>query len=212
MKIRGSLAIFTRNGGNLLNFQCMAYITLDNPLPGITGLLENRPDTGQPIRDLTQQLMRGSSSLSELERELIATLVSYRNQCRFCTRAHSAAVRAVGGTPELLEVVLRDWENSELSSKIKALLAIAALVQESGKLVQPGHISRAKAAGASDREIHDTVLIAALFSLYNRYVDGLGTYCPEDPAYYEKLATRLAQIGYLRPRDGKIPLSESQHT
>ena len=47
-----------------------------------------------------------------------------------------------------------------------------------------------------------TVLIAALFCLYNRYVDGLGTYRPEDPAYYQRLAARLVTIGYGRPKDG----------
>jgi uncharacterized peroxidase-related enzyme len=179
----------------------VAYIELNNRLPGITGLLENRTDTAEPIRELTQLLLRGDNTLTELERELVATIVSYRNQCRFCTSAHAATVIALGGTKDLLEKVYHDLENAPLSEKMKALLVIGSKVQESGKAVQPEHVDRAKRAGATDKEIHDTVLIAALFCLYNRYVDGLGTYCPEDPAYYQKLAARLATNGYDKPKD-----------
>jgi uncharacterized peroxidase-related enzyme len=179
----------------------MAYIHLNNPLPGITGLLENRVDTAAPIRELTQILLRGESSLTEMERELIATIVSFKNQCQFCTNAHAATVVALGGSQALLDKVYHDLENAPVSEKMKALLVIGSNVQESGKSVLPVHIMRAKNAGATDLEIHDTVLIAALFCLYNRYVDGLRTYCPEDPAYYQKLASRLATIGYDRPKD-----------
>jgi uncharacterized peroxidase-related enzyme len=179
----------------------MAYITLNNKLPGITGLLENRIDTAAPIRELTQILLRGENTLSEMERELIATIVSFKNQCHYCTNAHAATVLALGGSPELLDKLYHDLENAPLSEKMKALLTIASKVQENGKAVQPDHILRAKKAGAGDREIHDTVLIAALFCLYNRYVDGLGTYCPQDPAYYQKLASRLVTAGYDRPKN-----------
>ncbi len=180
----------------------MAYIELNNQLPGITGLLENRTDTAAPIRELTQILLRGENTLTEMERELVATIVSFKNQCRYCTKAHAATVIALGGTEALLDKVYHDPEHAPVSEKMKALLLIAAKVQEIGKAVKPEHIERAKNAGATDREIHDTVLIAALFCLYNRYVDGLGTFCPTDPAYYQKLASRLVTIGYDRPKDG----------
>lgn len=189
----------------------MAYIKLNNQLPGITGLLENRPDTGDHIRALTQVLLRGKSSLTEMERELIATLVSFRNECRFCTSAHAATVKALGGDDELLEKVFHDPENAPVSDKMKALLNIAAKVQKLGKEVTAEDAERAKLHGASDVEIHDTVLIAALFCLYNRYVDGLGTYRPEDAAYYEKLAQRLVTVGYMRPREGVIPVAETTY-
>jgi uncharacterized peroxidase-related enzyme len=189
----------------------MPYITLNNALPGITGLLENRPDTGDPIRQLTQVLLRGEHTLTELERELIATLVSYRNQCRFCTQAHAATVRALGGDDGLLESVYRDIDSAALGEKIKALLHIAAKVQQNGKEVQEKDIHRAKNAGATDKEIHDTVLIAALFCLYNRYVDGMGTYAPSDPEYYEKLAARLVTIGYIRPKEGIVRTGEAEY-
>ena len=189
----------------------MAYIELNNRLPGITGLLENRLDTAAPIRELTQVLLRGENSLTEMERELIATIVSFRNKCRFCTKAHAATVIALGGSQELLEKVYHDLENAPVSEKMKALLVIGSKVQETGKAVLPVHIERAKKEGATDQEIHDTVLIAALFCLYNRYVDGMGTFCPEDPAYYEKLASRLVTTGYDRPKDALARAGEDQY-
>jgi uncharacterized peroxidase-related enzyme len=184
----------------------MPYIPVEEHLPGITGLLEYRKDSAEPIRDLTQILLRGPSSLTEGERELIATVVSHGNACRFCTTAHTAAADRYydndpdtsGQTTSVSEAVKRDIETAPVSEKMKALLTIASLVQRSGKAVTPEAIDRAKRAQATDIEIHDTVLIAALFCLYNRYVDGLATVAPTDPQFYLGLAERLVNHGYTR--------------
>lgn len=176
----------------------MPHIPLEAHLPGITGLLEYRKDTAAPIRELTQILLRGESTLSQGERELIAALVSARNQCTFCTTAHTAAADLLLGESSTCAWVKQDFETAPVSDKMKALLAIAALVQQNGKNVTPAAVERARAAGASDREIHDTVLIAALFCLYNKYVDGLASVTPADPAFYEKLGERIVHHGYHR--------------
>lgn len=176
----------------------MPYIPVEKHLPGITGLLEYRKDTAAPIRELTQLLLRGPSSLSEGERELIATLVSHRNECRFCTTAHTAATDALYGECETAAAAKADPEHAPVSEKMKALLAIAGRAQAGGKQVTADVVERARTAGATDLEIHDTVLIAALFCLYNRYVDGLATIAPTDPAYYEQLGSRLVKHGYQR--------------
>lgn len=166
----------------------MPYIPLEEHLPGITGLLEYRRDTAEPIRELTQFLLRGPNTLTPAERELIATVVSHRNECKFCTSAHAAVSEVLLGECEAIESVKKDISTAKVSEKMKALLTIAALVQRSGKAVSPESVQKAKDAGASDIEIHDTVLIAALFSLYNRYVDGLSTVAPTDPEFYKGLA------------------------
>lgn len=180
----------------------MPFISVEQHLPGITGLLEYRKDSAQPIRELTQLLLRGPSSLTQGERELIATIVSHRNGCRFCTSAHTAAVDMLLGERETCEIVKEDIEKAPVSEKMKALLTIASQVQQSGKHVTDVSIARAKNAGATDLEIHDTVLIAALFCLYNRYVDGLSTFTPSDPAFYERLAERIVNHGYTRLPEG----------
>ena len=180
----------------------MPYIELESHLPGITGLLEYRKDSAQPIRDLTQLLLRGPSSLSEADRELIATVVSYGNECTFCTTAHTAAADLLIGEHETARQIKQNIDTAPVSEKMKVLLTIASLTRQGGKNVSAEIIEKAKAAGAIDIEIHDTVLIAALFCLYNRYVDGLGTALPADPGYYDVLADRLVNHGYTRLPQG----------
>lgn len=176
----------------------MPYISVEEHLPGITGLLEYRKDSAEPIRDLTQFLLRGPSSLTEGERELIATIVSHNNECRFCTSAHTAAVDLLLGECDTAQHVKENIETAPVSEKMKALLTIAKQVQQSGKSVTAQSVERAKNAGATDIEIHDTVLIAALFCLYNRYVDGLSTITPSNPDFYKGLAERIVNHGYTR--------------
>lgn len=180
----------------------MPYIPLEKHLPGITGLLEYSPITGAPIRELTQVLLRGPSTLTEGERELIATIVSYTNQCTFCMTAHTAAADILLGDPEIAEKIKQDISSAPVSEKMKALLTIASMVAESGKSVTQEAIDLAKENGATDLEIHDTVLIAALFCLYNRYVDGLATVTPADPEFYKGMAERLKNNGYNRLKQG----------
>lgn len=180
----------------------MPYITLEAHLPGITGLLEYRKDTAEPIRALTQFLLRGEHSLTEGERELIATVVSSGNQCRFCTTAHTAAADLLLGDKETSEEVKRNILTAPVSPKMKALLTISTMVRESGKSVTAEAIAKAKQEGATDLEIHDTVLIAALFCLYNRYVDGLATAMPDSPVYFDVLADRIVHHGYTRLPQG----------
>lgn len=180
----------------------MPHIALEAHLPGITGLLEYRKDSAAPIRELTQTLLRGPSSLTEGERELIATIVSHRNECVFCTTAHTAAADVLLGEETTSLSVKQDINTAPVSDKMKGLLEIAALVQKGGKNVTADAVQKAKDAGASDLEIHDTVLIAALFCLYNRYVDGLSTFTPTDPAFYKNLGERLKNNGYNRLPQG----------
>lgn len=182
----------------------MPHIPLPAHLPGITGLLEYRQDTAQPIRELTQLILRGPSSLTFGERELIASLVSHRNECRFCSAAHSAVTGLLLGENETCELVKENYETAPVSDKMKALLQIAAQTQRGGRFVSESAVERAKNAGASDLEIHDTVLIAALFCFYNKYVDGMATELPADPAYFQTLGERIA-VSYFRRPEGYDP-------
>lgn len=189
----------------------MPYIPLEAHLPGITGLLEYRKDSAAPIRELTQILLRGPSTLTEGERELIATLVSHRNQCTFCATAHTAAADILLGEAQTAAAVKADIDTAPVSDKMKALLIIAGQVQAGGRNVTTASVQVAKDAGATDLEIHDTVLIAALFCLYNRYVDGLSTVTPTDPDFYKALGERLKTNGYNRLQQGYDHLKNQSH-
>lgn len=177
----------------------MAHIKVEENVPGIRSLVLFRPETGKSLYELAQVLLRGDSTLSEAERELIAAYVSYRNQCVFCYSSHAAAARCLyGDERNVVDEVLGDMNKAHVSDKMKALLNIAGKVQILGKEVKQADIDAAKATGATDKEIHDTVLIAASFSMFNRYVDGLASFTPTDPAVYEEMGKRMAK-GYSMP-------------
>jgi uncharacterized peroxidase-related enzyme len=147
-------------------------------------------------------LLRGASTLSRGERELIAAYVSKRNECTYCTSSHSAtaAAQLPGGAAQV-EQTLAGPDAAPVSAKLRALLDIAGLVQVSGRMVTEDAVAKARAEGATDLEIHDTVLIAAAFCMFNRYVDGLGAPAPGDPAQYAASSRFLVENGYqvLRP-------------
>ena len=179
----------------------VTHIDLGNQIPGIRGLFEYRTDTGAVLSDLGEALLRGDSTLSRGERELIAAYVSHLNGCRYCAGSHGAcaAAQLPGGTGQV-EATLADPDEAPVSAKLRALLHIAARVRDSGRSVTDKDIAAARADGASDREIHDAVLIAAAFCMFNRYVDGLAALTPDDPAYYAATGQRLAEHGYAPPR------------
>lgn len=176
----------------------MSYIELNNNFPGIRGLLQYRPETAKPLSELAEVLLRGPSTLSSAEREMIASYVSYQNECHFCHTSHGAATaHHLDGNLNLIDDIKNNFEKTEISDKLRKLFNIAKKVQVMGNQVTKEDIDAAKAEGATDLEIHDTVLIAAAFCMYNRYVDGLGTWAPEEKEAYDESGKRLAKVGYV---------------
>ena len=152
------------------------------------------------MRRLAEVLLRGASTLSSGEREMIASFVSARNHCAFCRDSHrAAAAHHLAGDYSLVDAVRDDHETAPISAKLKALLTIAAHVQQGGKQVTSDDVARARREGATDLEIHDAVLIAAAFCMFNRYVDGLATWTPTDHELYHQMGERMAREGYVRP-------------
>lgn len=178
----------------------MAHISVPEGIPGIRSLVMYRPESGQHLYTLAQVLLRGESPLSEAERELIAAYVSSRNECMFCMSSHAAASRFLFKDKKtVVDMVLSDYQEAPISEKLKALLSIAGRVQQGGKAVSESDIELARSRGAKDRDIHDTVLIAATFCMFNRYVDGLASFTPTDPVAYEEMGKRLGEKGYVMP-------------
>ncbi len=179
----------------------MPHINLSNDFPGIRSLFIYRPETAAPLNALVQALLHSPHpSLTAGERELIATYVSNLNTCFYCTNIHGAIARhQLGNDAEIVKQVLLNADTAPISNKMKALLKIAAKVQTGGKNVTEADVEFARREGATDIEIHDTVLIAAAFCMYNRYVDGLATWQPDNEAMYDKMGEQRAREGYLTP-------------
>ena len=188
----------------------MPHIKLNPDLPGIRGPMVFSPETTKPLCDLAQALLTGPNTLTPAEREMIATYVSSENDCHYCQSCHgSTAAQHLGGSDadyDFIAKMKRDFESTAISPKMKALLQIAGQVQKGGKHVTNQSVERARQQGATDMEIHDTVLIAAAFCMYNRYVDGLATWQPQDPAIYREIGKQTATLGYAG-RDFKKPLA-----
>ena len=188
----------------------MAHIALPEGVPGILGPLMAYPATAWHLNGLAQALLRGVSSLTPAEREVIATYVSFANDCFFCTSAHAATARhLLGPQAQIVDQVTTDFKRAPLSEKLKALLIIAGKVQQGGRHVGEEDVVRARQLGADDKAIHDTVLIAAAFCMFNRYVDGLATWSPRDAAVYERIGEGLAHNGYVedsRQDEGEVML------
>ncbi|HEY3789911.1 MAG TPA: peroxidase-related enzyme [Urbifossiella sp.] len=176
----------------------MAHVQVPEGEPGIIGLMLAFQESREPLNALCNVVMCGeSSSLSKAEREMIATYVSSGNECYFCTNSHAAAARQLlGDKAPLMDAVLVDLDTCGVDDKMRALLTIAGKVRRDGRTVTPDDVARARAAGADDRAIHDTVLIAAMFCMFNRYVDGLGTWAPRNPEVYAEIGNRISTKGY----------------
>jgi uncharacterized peroxidase-related enzyme len=184
----------------------MPYIALPEGLPGIRGAMAFRPETAKPLNELVEVLLRGPGTLTPGERELIATYISYLNECHYCQSIHGAIAAAhLDGDEALVKQVKADFQHAGISSKLKALLVIAGKVQRDGKNVTAQDVADARGLGATDLEIHDTVLIAAAFCMFNRYVDGLGTTQPHDESLYRERGKQVAREGYISVSKTYLP-------
>jgi uncharacterized peroxidase-related enzyme len=175
----------------------MAHINVDENLPGIRSLLAFSPETATPMGKLANLMLRSNEGLTMAERETIGAYVSYLNDCFYCEQSHSAIVTCyLNDNNKLINQIKKDYEHAEISDKMKALLSIAGSVQKSGKYVTEEQIKKAKEEGATDRDIHNTVLIAAMFCMFNRYVDGLAANTPTDLSTYMEREKQIMEHGY----------------
>ena len=189
----------------------MPHIQLPEGLQGIRSAMAFRPETAKPLNELAEILLHAPNSLPQADRELIATYVSSLNDCYFCQTVHgSIAAACLNDDYELVKRVKADFQEAEISDKLKALLVIAAKVQKGGKNVTSADVEAAREYGATDKEIHDTVLIAAAFCMYNRYVDGLDTWQPRDEALYRERGKKTAREGYVSMSKEYLPQSSAR--
>jgi uncharacterized peroxidase-related enzyme len=186
----------------------MPHIRLPEGIQGIRSAMAFRPETAGPLNQLAEALLHAPNSLAQSDRELIATYVSYLNDCYFCQTVHGyIAAACLNDDYNLVKRVKADFAAADITEKLKSLLVIAAKVQKGGKHVTPADIEAARLNGATDVEIHDTVLIAAAFCMFNRYVDGLDTWQPRDESLYQERGRKTAREGYVAMSKEYLPQS-----
>ncbi len=180
----------------------MPHIKVSENLAGIVSLFDFSPETAEPLNAIAEVLLRGHEGYSDRDREIVATYVSYLNECQFCMNTHAAMVKYLNeGDEAIVDAVKEDFESAPITEKLKAFLNIAGKVQQDARRVLTKDVERAKNAGATDKEIHDTVLIAAAFCMYNKYVDGLATVeWPEGKDKYDERAKLTAEGSYFHQK------------
>ena len=176
----------------------MAHIALPAGLPGIIGPMKQYPETARPLNDLAQVLLvKDSETFNKAERETVASYVSYLNNCIFCSESHMAVANEHWGKSEIIPQVWENFQTAPITTKLKSLLLIAQKIQSDAKSVSSTDVQLALANGATENDVHDTVLIAAAFCMYNRYVDGLKTMTPPRGDHsYREIGKMLATNGY----------------
>ena len=175
----------------------MAHIPIDETLPGMRSLLAYHPAIAPVLTGLMRVMMRRKNGLQPGERELIAAYISNLNHCTSCENIHSAITCHLFELNELeLNTIKKDFNAAAISNRLKALLSIVEKIQRGGSYVTALDIENAKSKGCTDREIHDTVLIAALFCMFNRYIDGLGLESHDTSETLNERGRHLAQEGY----------------
>lgn len=118
--------------------------------------------------DMYNDLMLGDSTLSKLEREMIAVVVSSVNHCYYCLTAHGAAVRQLSGDPALGEQMVMNYRAAHLTPKQKAMLDFAVKLTEQPAAIEEHDRQALRDAGFSDRDIWDIAAVAAFFNMSNR--------------------------------------------
>ncbi len=176
----------------------MAHINLPEGVPGILGPMMAYPKTAKPMNELAELLLRQeTATFSKADRETIASYVSFLNQCVFCSETHGAVADVYWEQKGKARQLWSKDNWNQIPQKLQSLLGIAQKVQSDARSLTAEDINTAKSLGATETDIHDTVLISAAFCMFNRYVDGLATMAPprQHPAY-EDAGRRLSTVGY----------------
>lgn len=153
------------------------------------------PQTNRPLLEFHQALLRGPSSFTEAERELIAAYVSGLNGCRYCHGVHTATAERLGVPQGAIAALLAGDPKADIPAKMRPVLELAAKLTERADGLTKSDVDVVFAAGWDGQAYYHVVATVALFNYMNRLVEGLGIEL--DPAYVSVAAQRLADNGYL---------------
>jgi uncharacterized peroxidase-related enzyme len=164
------------------------------PLPDAAKLIFYRPEFyGTPAKQFTQRAMRGMSSWSIGDRELMAAYVSNINSCNFCVKAHSAVSTIAYQDNSTVSQAVTDAEKAPTSQMRAVLILLGKLTREGA--INADDVRAVMTAGVSVQQIEDALSICFAFNVTNRLADAFGFYLPGDDAF-EAGAKYLLKRGY----------------
>ena len=144
------------------------------PAPGLPQVMKRAPDVAEPFYLLCEAIMRGPSSFSPGERELIAAYVSALNDCDYCRSSHTAVAEAFGIEPGLVDGLMDDFDGTDVPDKLRAALAYVRTLTETPKRLGQADADAFYAAGNDEEALYDVVMVAALFTMANHIIHGFG--------------------------------------
>ena len=171
----------------------MAYLP-SMPDASLMQLFQRHPELAVPLHDFAEALMRGPSSLSPAERELIAAYVSALNHCDFCTRSHAAVMAAYDVDPALVEQLIADPDGAPVDDRLRPLLGYVRRLNDAPHGIAQGDVDTVLAAGWDEAALMYANVICGFFNLMNRWVDGTGV--AADPEAVAGAARFLREQGY----------------
>lgn len=117
--------------------------------------------------DLTHEAMRGTSSWSIGDRELMAAVVAQANESPFCVAAHSATSGMWFDDPAKVTATLADLDAAPIEEQLRATLRmLAKLARE--HTVDADDVREALAAGVTAEQIEDALAVCLAFDITAR--------------------------------------------
>jgi uncharacterized peroxidase-related enzyme len=121
-----------------------------------------------------EEAMKGDSTLTKAEREMIAVVVSVANSCAYCIAAHSAALRKLTRDAPLADQIATDHVQAGISERMKRALDYAVKLTRSPQTMAEEDVQRLRDEGWTDEDVMDITEVTALFNFSNRLASGLG--------------------------------------
>jgi uncharacterized peroxidase-related enzyme len=174
----------------------VAFVTsIPTAEESVTAVMQRYPDQARFLTQLTQIIMRtGECGFSTEQRELIAAFASGTNACTYCMDTHKATAAAFGLEPGLLDDLLGDVNSAAVDERLKPVLRYVKKLTQAPSRMTQADADAIFAAGWDEGSFHFTVMICALFNLYNRIMDGYGV--KNTPEFRASRGGLLAQRGY----------------
>jgi uncharacterized peroxidase-related enzyme len=162
----------------------MAWIEVvdleDKNLPEIFQAMSLDPAGLESVKALNEVLAFGSSSLTRVQEEAIATVVAAANECRYGAMTHAGFLRRHSKDDQLATLLLNDYTQADLPPGDRLMLDFAVKLTQSSSSITVADIEALREAGFEDRQVLSIVLLTCLFNFMNRLANGLGVDVPED--------------------------------
>lgn len=173
-------------------------------LPAIFQAMSISPEAMDAVQRLNETVAFGSSTLTRVQEEAIATVVSAATQCRYTAMSHGGFLRRHSGNRQLAGHLLYDYTQADLSLADRQMLDFAVRLTREPASMTRADVENLREVGFTDHQVLSIVLITCLFNFMARVANALGVDVP--PGYQAAVEGWLSgpaaqQEWLMRPRE-----------